>query len=289
MSKGSHPRSSELRPEATRFLNPSPPERKWVCTIPDSYPDIMRAPAVVYKSGRDNQRIQTNKYVAFARPYRGRQGLLIIGKEQRPIIINEAQPDQPKILPMRLDREVILGTWVFAISIYEAEGLIQLEDCVVADGEQLRSTRNYKDRYSLLERFGDIILFQDQRFQCNWKVQITEVFSLANVKQAITGIHGGCLCLMPNLPSLRLLKILPQVQEVKEIVGGPTEFICVGVEGKPDIYDLKKSDGTNLGRASIQTLNISQALQQKRATGQEMRVMAEWDEDFESYVVTTVL
>jgi hypothetical protein len=44
-----------------------------------------------------------------------------------------------------------------------------------------------------------------------------------------------------------------------------------------------------VGRASIQTLSISQALQQKRATGESMRVLAEWNEDFESHVVTSVL
>lgn len=94
---------------------------------------------------------------------------------------------------------------------------------------------------------------------------------------------------MPDLPGFRLLKVLPQPVAKPVLQGGPHEFTCHPVEGKPDVYDLKALDGNIVGRASIQTLSISQALQQKRTTGQLMRVMAEWNEDFESHVVTSVL
>ena len=63
----------------------------------------------------------------------------------------------------------------------------------------------------------------------------------------------------------------------------------VPVIGKPDLYELVNADGKELGRAAIQTLSISQALQLKRSTGEPLRVMAEWNDDFESYVVTSVL
>ena len=66
------------------------------------------------------------------------------------------------------------------------------------------------------------------------------------------------------------------------------ELVNAENEGKPDVYDLKDSNGTYLGRASVQTLSISQALQQKRSTGESIKVLAEWNEDFESYVVTSV-
>jgi hypothetical protein len=52
---------------------------------------------------------------------------------------------------------------------------------------------------------------------------------------------------------------------------------------------LVTSSGEDLGRAAIQTLSISQALQLKKETGEPLRVMAEWNEDFESYIVTSVL
>ena len=289
MSNGKHPRSSKLHSDTPRFLNPSPHERHWIRTIPDSYPDIMRAPAVIYKAERDIQRIQSNKYVAFARPYRGKQGLLIIGKDVRPVIIDETQVGNPQILPMRMDREAIQGTWVFAITLYHTEGLIQLEDCIVADGWQIRSTKTFKERFSLLQKFTDTIWFNDKQFQLCWQIQIAAVVSLAEVRQAITNSQSGCLCLMPDLPTLRLLKVLPQAIVVPMATGGPIEYTCIPVEGKPDVYDLKDLDGRDAGRASIQTLSISLALHQKKATGQPLKVMAEWNEDFESNVVVSVL
>ena len=111
-----HPRSSKNNSDTPRFFNLNHFERNWIRTIPDYYPDIMRAPAVTYKAERDDTRLKSNKYVVFSRPYRSKQGLLIIGKDQRPIIIDESQPDNPHILPMRLDREAIQGTWIFSIS-----------------------------------------------------------------------------------------------------------------------------------------------------------------------------
>jgi hypothetical protein len=270
-------------------LNPNHYERNWIRTIPDSYPDILRAPAVTYKAERDNLRIQSNNYVAFVRPYRGKQGLLIIGAEQRPIIIDESQPDNPQVLPMRLDREAMQGPWVLAVSLYAAEGLIQIEDCIVADGQQLRSDKTYKERFAMIQRFADRVWFQDARFQLNWQLKVAEVFSLVGVRDIAKTVGSGSLCLMPDLPTYRLLKVLPQVTKPAPVVGGPRQCLCNPVEGKPDVYDLVGLDGTDLKRASIQTLSISQALQQKRATGQALKVLAEWSDDFESYVVTSVL
>ena len=112
-----HPRTSKLQSDKPRLLNPSFEERNWIRTIPDNYPDILRAPAVSYKPERDDPRIKANRYVAFARPYRGKQGLLIIGNEFRPVIVDESQPDRPSILPMRLDRETLQDTWIFAITV----------------------------------------------------------------------------------------------------------------------------------------------------------------------------
>lgn len=279
-------RSSRVVSDAPRFMNPSPPERNWIRTIPDFYPDIMRAPAVTYRAERDLARIQSNKYVAFARPYRAKQGLLIIGKEHRPISIDETQPNSPQIIPMRLDRETIQGTWVFATTIYMTEGLIQLEDCIVSNGQQVRSAKTYRERFAMIQKFADTIWYQDNRFQLGWKIQMANPYPLSDIR---TVIAQGGLCLMPDLPTFRLLKVVAESVEVAPIVGGPSEYVCYPVEGKPDVYDLKTPAGKTAGRASIQTLSISLALQQKKATGQPLRVMAEWNSDFESHVVTSVL
>jgi hypothetical protein len=234
-------------------------------------------------------RIKANKYVAFARPYRGKQGLLIIGKEFRPLIIDESQPDRPNVLPMRLDREAIKGAWIFAISLYHTEGLLQIEDCIVSDGRELRSSVSFSERYTLVQKFSDFIWCHDQRFQLGWQIQIAEIFPLVYVKDAILKVTGGNLCLMPDCHTFRSLKVIPLPEKRQEIITGPKYFLCIPVEGKPDLYDLKDSDGIQVGRAAIQTLSVSQALQHKRAIGEPLKVMAEWNEDFESHIVTSVL
>jgi hypothetical protein len=284
-----HPRNSKIQSNTPRFLKPNYQERNWIRTIPDNYPDILRAPAVSYRPERDDPRIKANRYVAFARPYRGNQGLLIIGNEFRPVIIDESQSDTPNILPMRLDRETLQDTWIFAITLFHAEGLLQIEDCVVAAGEQIRSSKNFKERFALVQKFSDHIWFNDERFQLNWKIQVANMVPLNSIQEAIQILSGGNICLMPDLPSFRLLKVTHMAAPKPIITTGPSDFKCIPVIGKPDLYDLVTSEGTTLGRAAIQTLSISQALQLKRATGEPLRVMAEWNEDFESYVVTSVL
>jgi hypothetical protein len=270
-------------------LNPSYEERNWIRTIPASYPDILRAPAVSYKSERDDPRIKANRYVAYARPYKGRQGLLIIGNELRPLIVDESQPDRPSVLPMRLDRETLQDTWIFAITLFHPEGIIQIEDCVVAAGEQIRSSKNFKERFSFVQKFADHVWFSDKAFQLNWQIEIADTFPLVSIKEAVKSLSGGNLCLMPDLASFRLLKVNYVEAAKPEITSGPKDFRCVPVIGKPDLYELVDANGKELGRAAIQTLSISQALQLKKSTGEPLRVMAEWNEDFESYVVTSVL
>jgi hypothetical protein len=95
---------------------------------------------------------------------------------------------------------------------------------------------------------------------------------------------------MPQLPIYRLLKVVLRVEEPKvEIKGGPQEFVCKAVTGRPDVYDLFTIEGQQKGRASIQTLSISQALQHKVATGEPIKVLCIWNTEFESYIVSSVL
>jgi hypothetical protein len=173
--------------------------------------------------------------------------------------------------------------------MYESEGLIQLEDCIVSDGEQIRSSKPFRDRFTIVQKFSDHIFFNDPRFQLNWQIKIADVEALVNVRNAIANIHGGVLCLMPDSPENRLLKVVPRVEQAPIITSGPRDFTCFPVEGKPDVYDIQGSDGINLGRAAVQTLSISQSLQNKRSTGEIMRVMAEWSDEFESYVIISVI
>ena len=287
-----HPRTSNKthHSDKPRFVNPSHQERNWIRTIPDYYPDILRAPAVSYKPERDDPRIRANRFLTFARPYRGKQGLLIIGSDFRPVIIDESQPDRPNILPMRLDRESLGGSWIFAITIFHPEGLIQIEDCIVANDKELRSSLAFSDRFNYIQKFSENIWFSDQRFQLNWQINIADFFPLISIKQALAGLSGGNLCLMPESPTFRLLKVTYIKPAEAPVTNGPKDFICVPIEGKPDVYDLASPDsGGIIGRAAIQTLAISQGLQLRRSTGKPLRVMAEWSDDFESYLVTSLI
>ena len=286
-----HPRTSNKHhSDKPRFVNPSHQERNWIRTIPDYYPDILRAPAVSYKSERDDLRIKANRYVTFARPYRGKQGLLIIGNEYRPIIIDESQPDKSSVLPLRLDRESLGGAWILAITIFHIEGLIQIEDCIVANGNELRSSKLFSERFAHIQKFSNSIWFNDQRFQLNWQIKIADFFPLISIRQALAKLSGGNLCLMPELPIFRLLKVTYTKPVEAPVTNGPKEYIALPIEGKPDVYDLTLPDtSTVIGRAAIQTLAISQGLQLRRATGQPLRVMAEWSKDFESYLVTSLI
>jgi hypothetical protein len=258
-------------------------EHTWIRQIPEVYPDILRSPAVTFKAERDLPRIKANKYVMFIRPYKGKQGLLILGKNARPAIIDEESPEKPYLCPMRLDRESILDTWIFGISIYKTEGLIQLEDCIVANGEQLRSTKTFKERYLYMERFCNTIWSKDKQFQ-GTDIQVASFYPLESVQQTMAAVNSGCICLMPDSPQNRLLKV---TSVVHTSTSTSDEFICSPVEGKPDVYMLTQ-DGKDKGRASIQTLAISKALQEKRSSN-SIKVRCTWNQDFDSFVVTDIL
>lgn len=289
-------------------------EHTWIRQIPDLYPDILRSPAVTFKNERDLPRIKANKYVVFTRPYRGKQGLLIIGKHARPAIIDEESPDKPSICPMRIDRESILDTWIFGISIYKVEGLIQLEDCIVANGEQIRSTKPFNERFGYMERFCNSMWSKDKDFQ-GTDIQVASFYPLESIQQAISKLNGGCICFMPDSPLNRLLKVssvihdassAPSASSATSVSNAPSassttsvsnapnapsttnsEFLCNPVEGKPDVYMLTQN-GKDMGRACIQTLSISHALQQRRSSG-SIKVLCAWNADFESYTVTQIL
>ena len=96
---------------------------------------------------------------------------------------------------------------------------------------------------------------------------------------------------MPDSPNYRCLRVMPERNEEQDKIdyqNGPQEFMCIPDFDKPDVYILSKG-GEEVGRASVQSLSMSQSMNQKRATEKSWRVMAEWDADFESFVVTSIL
>jgi hypothetical protein len=215
-------------------------------------------------------------------------------------VINESQPNRSQVLPMRLDREAITASWIFGVSIYQSEGLLLLEDCIVANGEQIRSSKPYSERLALLHKFATHIWFADKHFQLEWEIRVAPVYSLNEIQTAIQGVvgTGGNICLMPELPTFRLLKVIqqpnrpePGLVASKNLKEGQQCLICSPVIGKPDVYELRANDGSNrdLGRASVQTLSLSKLLAAKSATEKSWLTLAEWNEDFEAFTITSIL
>ncbi len=244
------------------------------------------------------QSIGKHKYYILGNEQKFEPGYLLVMKGQ-PIVFLQNRLQFGFTLRLRLHSSLYQNQAIFVGTLDTFQSSLRLEDVLYYDGKLL-TQEPFSKRYETLQTFFETAFVQDTRLS-NLMVSLAEFHPLSSLKSLVNSHQYHTLDFVAEQPNRRRLFIetkregetrresapiqervvKPVVQVKKE---DRTEAMAFKIKGMPDTYELKDESGTVLGKAAVQTAELSQLLRQAiQNEGKRVKVL--WSEEFERYKI----
>lgn len=248
-------------------------------------------------------------------PIIGKQTFFLLGNTEKyepgyilimkghPVIFLNSRLQFGFALRLRLHSSLHQNQAIFIGTLDTIHATLRLEDVLLYDGNA--SCRDpFPKRYETLQLFFQTAFVQDERLS-GVRVSLAEFHPLSNLKSLVESQLYYSIDFMPAQPNRRRFYLtLPQVNQAPKEVAKPrqevpkpipviekekrTEAIAFKIKGMPDTYELKDESGDSLGKAAVQTSEVSQLLRQA-IQAQGKKVQIQWYEEFERFKIVALL
>ena len=203
----------------------------------------------------------------------------------------------PCTLRMRVSPELGEGGGSVLIATFDTiQHTLRLEDVWMWKGSSIFDYEPYSKRRNFLKEFVDKYWIPDTRLLGGVSASILNPTSIdVAFSKPFTGIHT--IDLIPELPGRRRMWIecdgtKPHTQQSARLSPSPPEVVkstlpdefsalAKPVDKMPDIYDLYDKSNKLLGRGSVQTFSVSQALRVEKEAWVDVR----WNKEFSGYEI----
>lgn len=260
------------------------------------------------------QSIGKHKYFILGNEQKFEPGYLIVMKGS-PIVFLQGRLQYGFTVRLRLHSSLYQNQAIFVGTLDTLQASLRLEDVLLYEGKSLTQD-SYSKRYATLQTFFESAFVQDTRLS-GLTLSLAELHPLSTLKQLVDSQQYHTLEFVPEQGGRRRLFIQVKPQEIKHQETKPQETkpqetkpqetkaqetkapapvvqpskkedikeaFAFKIKGLPDTYELKDAVGTILGKAAVQTTDLSillrQAIQQ-----QGKKVKVEWSEEFERYKI----
>jgi hypothetical protein len=257
------------------------------------------------------------KYYVLGNEHRFDPGFLVIQKGS-PIVFLNNRLQYGFSLRLRLHESLSSKGGIFIATLDTLNGVLRLEDVWLLSGSLLVQ-QTYTKRYEALQKFYATQFVQDTRLS-GCTVTLAKPTALESLQSAIESGLYWSVDLIPDAPGKRRWIVPVHRKEEKQKEDpifnekGPEKTLVEAAiltpalakepvdqkytyanayksMGLPDTYDLKTKDGVSLGKAAVQTANVSIQLRQEFLTKKVafVPVAIQWYEEFERYKIASVL
>jgi hypothetical protein len=267
----------------------------------ESYQFDMRIRQHLHEDKLENS-IGKHKYYVLGNEQKYEPGFLVVMKGQ-PIVFLQSRLQYGFTLRLRLHSSLYTNQAIFIATLDTIHSSLRLEDALFYDGKSL-AQEPYSKRYETLQMFFQTAFVQDTRLS-GLTVSLAQLFPLSQLKSLVDSDQYHTIEFVPEQAQRRrLFFALPSKQ--KDIKQKPFDLptpqappptplalvtkeqrtfaLAFKIKGLPDTYELKDEAGNPLGKAAVQTADLSQLLRQSvQAAG--TRVKVQWYEEFERYKI----
>ena len=243
-----------------------------------------------------------HKYYILPNEQKYEPGFLVVMKGE-PIVFLQGRLQYGFALRLRLHSSLYTNQAIFIATLDTIQSSLRLEDVLMYDGKSL-SQETYSQRYETLQTFFQTAFVQDTRLS-GLTVTVAQLFPLSQLKSLVDSDLYHTIEFVPEQAQRRrLFMTLPSKQ--KEIKQKPFDLptpqtppslpapsvakedrtlaLAFKIKGMPDTYELRDEAGKPLGKAAVQTAELSQLLRQSVGnTGTKVKV--QWYEEFERYKI----
>ena len=240
-----------------------------------------------------------HKYYILPNEQKYEPGFLVVMKGQ-PIVFLQGRLQYGFSLRLRLHASLYTNQAIFIATLDTIHSSLRLEDALFYDGKSL-TQESYSQRYQTLQTFFQTAFVQDTRLS-GLTVTVAQLFPLSQLKSLVDSDLYHTIEFVPEQAQRRrLFFTLPSKQ--KEIKQKPfdlptpqapppppiskedrTVALAFKIKGLPDTYELKDESGHILGKAAVQTAELSQLLRQSIGAG-GTKVKVQWYEEFERFKI----
>ena len=244
--------------------------------------------------------IGKNKFFLLPNEQRFEPGYILIMKGQ-PIVFLQGRLQYGFILRLRIHPSLYQNQAIFIGTLNTIQSTLRLEDVLYYDGRSLID-QTYTTRFQTIDTFLSNAFVQDFRLS-GLAVSAATVYPLSNLKSLVDSDLYHSIDFVPDQARRRRLFITMQQQqptdkgreqkeEQKEEVPiqkeDRTTAIAFKIKGLPDTYELKDEKGNALGKAAVQTTEVSVLLRQAiQDSGRKVKI--QWYEEFERYKIVSLL
>ena len=239
------------------------------------------------------QSIGKHKYYILGNEQKFEPGYLIVMKGQ-PVVFLQGRLQYGFALRLRLHASLYQNQAIFVGTLNTLQASLRLEDVIYYDGKSL-TQEPYSKRYDTLQMFLETAFVQDSRLS-GITVSVADLHPLSKLKELISSDLYYTVEFVPEQAGRRRLFIqtkqeIRSADQTKPQVKAPpvkkeerSDALAFKIKGLPDTYELKDEAGVVLGKAAVQTAELSQLLRQAiQNEGKKVKVV--WSEEFERYKI----
>jgi hypothetical protein len=238
----------------------------------------------------------------------------LVCQPKSPIVWMDEQFKQTYKIPIRFSASVLEKS-VFLASLNRTLGVLQIEDCWMYKGTNLR-TKKFSERWRIVSKVLSYEYREDKVLQRGFEVQAATFFPLTGLREMVGSSMPPFVLAQGEDYSRRLRVQLvgkdqdsssrPLFVEDSEVaVPAPTPSraekadmpvfpetpegtaIAVPHEEYPDTYNLFIG-GQKKGYAAVQELALSKKLRKAIAETPQLLVRIDWNEEFKMYVILSI-
>ncbi len=241
--------------------------------------------------------IGKNKYYILGNEQKYEPGYILVMKGS-PVVFLQGRLQFGFALRLRLHASLYQNQAIFVGTLDTIQGSLRLEDVLLYEGKSFTQD-SFSKRYEQLQHFFQNAFVQDTRLS-GLTVNLATLSPLSQLKSIVESDQFYSLDFVPDQPNRRRLVLQlqqqqqkPQAAKVEPVIKPkPVEIpkeertvaMAFKIKGLPDTYELRDESGNPLGKAAVQTTELSQLLRQTiQNDGKQVKV--QWHEEFERFKI----
>lgn len=231
-------------------------------------------------------------------------GFLLI-LQGKPVLFVSSRFQFGFALRLRVHPNVFQKQAVFVATLDTIHATLRLEDVLYLDGNPV-SKLPFSKRYSLLCSFYTNSFLQDKHLS-GLEVSLAEVYALETLREKVDSSQFYSIDLVPEQGGRRRWHLplrsapattsvapapaakrvpTPQQAALPAPTTSPTQAFAFKIKGLPDTYDLQDQKGRPLGKAAVQSAQLSQLLRNSfQGNISSIPVRIEWNEEFSRFKI----
>ena len=243
-----------------------------------------------------DQSIGKHKYYILGNEQKYEPGYIVVMKGS-PVVFLQGRLQFGFTLRLRLHASLYQNQAIFVGTLDTIQGSLRLEDVLLYEGKSF-TQEPFSKRYQQLQHFYQNAFVQDTRLS-GLNVTVATLSPLSQLKSLVDSEQFYSLDFVPDQANRRRLVLQLQQQQQQQkpkvepiVKPKPVEIpkeertvaIAFKIKGLPDTYELRDESGNALGKAAVQTTELSQLLRQAvQNDGKQVKV--QWYEEFERFKI----